>query len=133
MYHDHGARGGALRAPELDESSVLLILLLLFFCFFEAQIATSSDSHTWPDMASKLLQNGFQAPLKWLHNRSWRFLKSSWSSLGSLEAAWRPLGSLLERSWEPFGQLWGAIGGVWRVWNALGALRRASWTLWETS
>ena len=30
-------------------------------------------------------------------------MQSSWNRLGSLEASWRPLGTLLERSWRPSG------------------------------
>ena len=76
MYY--GARSGALRAPELAESPVLLILW--------GAIATNSDSQTCPKITPKLLQNGspngskiasksIPEPLKELLELSWNYLR----------------------------------------------------------
>ena len=56
---------------------------------------------TTPKLVRKWIQitpGSPQMAPKWLQNRSWSLLESSWSCLGSLEASWRPLGRLLEAS-----------------------------------
>ena len=98
----YGARSGAHLAPELAESPVLLILMLLFFCFFEDQIATNSVSQICPQMAPKWLQNGSPngskiAPKSILEPLR-ELLEPSWQPGGLLEASWEPLGALLEAS-----------------------------------
>ena len=112
----YGARSGALRAPELAKSPVVLILMLLFFCFLEAQIATKSDSQPCPQMVPKLLQNAPQiAPEwspKWLQNVCKIGPGASERALGALLAAWKPLGGHWGTSWSALGSLLDSSGAL---------------------
>ena len=137
MKHDasmcYGARSGALRAPELAESPVLLILMLLFFCFFEAQLATHSDSRTCPKMAPKLVQNGSPNGSK-IHQKSIpeplrELLELSWQPGGLLGASWKPLGTLLDPKKHCLERPWTSPRADLRPFSAiLGSKRLPKWS-----
>ena len=74
--------------------------MLLWFCFFEAQLATNSDSRTCPKMAPKCVQNGSpngsKIDQKSILEPLRELLELSWQPGGLLGASWKPLGTLLD-------------------------------------
>ena len=87
----HGARSGALRAPELAEQSVChgfpMVLDAVIICLRPLIICLRPYSHL---------------PL----------LEPSWTPLG-------PLGALLEPSWSPLGAVLSPLGVLWSPLEAL--------------
>ena len=92
---------GARRAPELAESSVLLLLVLLFFCFVGLK-KLQTTTHKLVKMAPKRLENrppnGSKTALKSILGPLGELLELSWQPGGLLEASWNALGALLEAS-----------------------------------
>ena len=94
----YGARSGALRAPELAESLVFLILILLEASWELLEVSWS----LWGPLGSswKPLETSLD-----LLRPSWRALEPSWSPL---EHSWRAL----EPSWRRLGGSWRRLGGL---------------------
>ena len=91
----YGAPSGALRAPELAESPVLLILMLSLFGFLHCSNISPTSLPNGSPNGSNMAPN---QPLKSIQEPLGELLEPSGQPGGLLEDSWNALGALLDAS-----------------------------------